>query len=815
MIPTTFRLAVRRLLRQKLNTALHIAGLTLGISVCLLIGLFLRYELSFDNYHPRADQTYRINSIWINAGEKSYAYSTPVPLAEELRRTVSGLEVAALAHPVWESNSVIEVDDQRRFRQEHMLIVEPDFLDIFRIEGVTGDPNAILRKPYHALLTQKAAKKLFGNDGPVGRTFLFRNKFNITVGGIIKDIPPNSHQSASILLSYVPDKDYIGTDLATWTSISGTATYVVLRNGYSQRDLQAQLDSIANKYMNNSGDARANVFRAELDSQPMRAIHFDSKYLGSEWVSAIDVTWLWFFAAIGLAVLMLACINFVNLSTAQALNRAREVGVLKSVGAARWQLMSNFLLEAWMLAAIAGILSVGIAQFSLPYMNTILNKQVSFDLFLSPVLMGCLVAGTIITGLFAGVYPAYLISRFNPAVTLKSGTSGISTGGTPFLRRALLVTQFTISVALLITVIIISRQLDFMRSRSLGFDRENVINVPINNAGKSAAYRAELEKIPGVADVAFATSTPTAAGHWGTMMSRDDSPDTKREFVTMLLVDDHYCNLYGLTLISGRFPQPQDTAYSSDRLPREQQVVKAVVNETLIRTLGFESAESALGQRFWIGMNSGNAEIAGVVADFNTRSLHKAIQPAILITDYGNASHAGIKLARGSDVMKVLAAVESGWRKVFPDGIYEFSFLDAQIDAFYKSEANLYALFRIFAGIAMIISCMGLWGLSTYSAQQRTKEIGIRKVLGASVRAIVTLLSRDFLWLVVLSVAVAVPLSYYFLNDWLQQFAFHVSIGWDVFAVSAMASVIIAALTVSVQAIRAATMNPTDALRSD
>lgn len=813
MVMNNLKLVFRHLLRQKLNTALHIIGLTLGISVCLLIGLFLRYELSFDSYHPNAKKVYRINSVFTDAGTTNYHFSTPMPLADALRTGVSGLETVALAHPVW--NTIVEINPEKRFKQERMLIVEPDFLAVFSVEPIKGNAYEILRRPYHAILTESTAKKFFGQEDPIGKTFLYRKEFTITVGGLIKDIPVNSHLPATMLLSYVPNEKYLGTGTDAWTYISGTETFVVVSEGYDLAGLEAHLQQLADKHMN-ADPERPKVLRNGFDIQPLSAVHFDSKYAGGgQWVKAVNKTWLWFFAAIGLAVLALACINFVNLSTAQAMNRSKEVGVLKAVGAGRLHLMSQFLREAWMLTLIAGIISIAIAQIVLPYINSLLDKDITFNIMDSPILMLIMLGGIFVTGVLAGLYPAWVIARFNPAVNLKARAGVVGNNGSPWLRKSLVISQFTISAGLLIAVILISQQVNFLRSRSLGFDRENIINVEISGAERAPAFAAELNKVPGIKDVSFATATPTNEGHWGTVMSRTNGDDPNRQPVTLILADENFCKMYGFKLLAGRFFHAGDTAAASQTLPREKQIIKVVVNEKLIRELGFDSIEKALDQRFWMGFSSGNAEIIGIVSDFNTSSLHEAVKPTLIALDYRQLSQAGIKLESTANIPHTLAAIESAWKKVYSEGVFQFKFLDDQIDAFYNAESRLYGMFRIFAGIAMLISCLGLWGLSTFAAQQRTKEIGIRKVLGASVNAIVLMLSRDFLALVVIAICVAVPLSYYLMENWLEGFAFHITIGWKVFVIAGVTCTCLALLTTCVQAIKAALVNPSESLRTE
>jgi len=807
------KLVLRRLGRQKINTTLHIVGLTLGMSVCLLIGLFLRYELTFDAYHDKTGRTYRINSVWIDAGKKSYHYSTPMPLAEALRSGVTGLENVTLAHP--QQRSMIEIHPAKRFIQDKVLITDPEFLDIFKVDMLEGNGHDALRKPYQALLTETTAKKFFGKEDPIGKTFRFKDKFIITVAGLIRDLPTNTHLPFSMLLSYVPDEKFLMSGPNAWSYVSGTSTYVVLPEGYDLKTLDAALKAIADKNIN--ADPRLPKFsRSYFDIQSLHDVHFDSKYAGGgEWVKAVNTSWLWFFAIIGLAVLVLACINFVNLSTAQAITRAKEVGVRKSIGAGKIHLMTQFLAEAGMLAFFSGILSVAIAQSVLPAVNSLLEKGITFQLMQSTGLLLSLLTGVVFTTLLAGLYPAWVIAKFNPAATLKVSSTVAADGGTSWLRKGLVVTQFTISAGLLIAVALIAQQVNFLRSKNLGFDHDNIINVETRDAGKAPVFASELNKIPQVKDVSFATATPSNEGHWGTLMSLTNGDDPHRQQVTLIMGDDHYCKLYGLKLLSGRFLIATDTNSTSRSIPQAKQVAKVVVNETLVKSLGFASNEVALASRFWFGMGSGYAEIVGVVADFNTSSLHEAIKPALITQDPSTFSQAGIKIEAGSNLPETITAIEAAWKKAYPDGIFEFKFLDDQLDNFYKAEARLYNLFKIFAGLAMLISCLGLWGLAAFAAQQRTKEIGIRKVLGATANGIVVLLSKDFLLLVMIALAISSPLAYYGMNYWLQNFAFRIEIGWNVFVIVGTVSLLLALLTVSFQALKAAWANPVESLRTE
>src|SRR5829696_1488269 len=414
----------RRFGRQKLTTILHIVGLTLGITVCLLIGLFIRHQVSFDMYHAKAERIYRVNQVWVDFGNKNFHFSTPFPLAHALRKEVSGIELVTKVHHPFQN--VIEVNGSKKFRQDHVMMTDPDFFEVFDVTTVQGSPKQTMGKPYQAVLTESTAKKFFGNENPIGKNFKYNNDFNITVGAIIKDFPGNTHLPASLILSFSNDEKYLQTSPTHYGSVSGGSTFIVLPKGKkSTNTLQKSIRSIYDKNINNDPfmKERENSY-ADVEIQPLRDIHFNSKYSGGgQWVKAISTAWLWFFGSVGLAVLILACINFINLSTAQALTRAKEVGVRKSVGAGRAQLIGQFLFESVLLTLLSGILAVVIAKSSLPYINNMLEKTIVFDLWNSPGLLLTLFAGILMTGLFAGIYPAWVISKFNPVSILKTGTT--------------------------------------------------------------------------------------------------------------------------------------------------------------------------------------------------------------------------------------------------------------------------------------------------------------------------------------------------------------------------------------------------------
>jgi putative ABC transport system permease protein len=809
------KIIFRHLSRQKLNTSLHIIGLTLGLSVCLVIALFIRYELSFDAYHEKADRTYRVISKWTQNGKIDYHFSTPFPLANAIRTEVTGLEHVSFAHPVY--TKIVEVNPQKKFIDERIMAVEPDFLNIFKVETLKGDLYKTLRTPYQVALTESTAKKFFGNEDPIGKTFSFTvdDKFEFTVGALIKDFPANTHLPASMLVSYSYAEKFLQPNLDGWTYVSGTETLIVVPENADMNIIQAQIKAIGEKHINSKENLPD--FKSELEIQSLSDVHFNNSFAGGgHWVQAVSSSWLWFFGIIGIAVLVLACINFINLSTAQAITRAKEVGVRKSVGAGRFNLIAQFLSEAWILTFISGIFAVAFAQLAMPAINTLLDKNIPFDLIQSPLLLLFILAAAIFIGLTAGIYPAWVISKFNPSLTLKAGSTSSGDHGSAWLRKGLVVTQFSISIGLLMVVLLISQQVNFLRSKNLGFNKDNILNVEIQpRIHKHNLFRNELEKINQVKDVSFATATPSSEGHWGTIMNRTGRQDPSRKEVTLIFGDDRFCKMYGFQMLAGRFLEASDTNYIAKSVAEKDQIMKAVVNEQLIKELEFKSNEEAIGQRIWVGWNSGNLEIVGVVRDFNTGPLQKAIKPALITPNPRDYGQAGIKIEANSNVPETIAAIEAAWKSTYPEGIFSYKFLDEQIDSFYKAEERLFNLFKIFSGLAMFISCLGLWGLATFAAQSRTKEIGIRKVLGASVNKIVVLLSKDFLLLVLVAMVIATPLAWYGINQWLQNYAFRTEITWWIFGFSGVMAILIAIITVSFQAIKAAISNPVDSLRSE
>jgi ABC-type antimicrobial peptide transport system permease subunit len=802
----------RQLLSQKLNSTVHIAGLSIGIAVCLLIGLFVRFELSFDNYHPNVARTYRVNEVWKNNDQVNKHYSTPLALLNALRKNVTGIEHVAVAFPGW--NNLIDVGPGKRFEEDQVLITDPEFLDVFSIEAIEGDPRAVLAKPYHALLTESTAKKYYGNENPVGKIFRYRSSFDITVGAVIRDLPANTHLPASIIISYLPDANFLGPSPDEWSFTTGSATYVVLSEGADKTLIEAQLHGLADDHINSNPNLPKNI-RADFELASLSEIHFDADAHGSWAVPAVSKTWIWFFGIVGLAVLLLACINFINLSTAQALTRAKEVGIRKTIGAGRMNLLFQFLGEAWILTFISGVIAVGMTQTTLPFVNTLIEKQITFDLTHSPELIASLITGLFITGLFAGIYPAWIITRYNPATSLRTSFFAQGEQTSSWIRHALVVVQFAFSAGLLIALLLISQQVNFIHTRDLGINKDDIVIVKLGNRGKWKFFGDQLEKVPQIEQWSFSNGPATHANHWSTYFTLNGREDLDRKNVTLLMGDEKFDDLYGFKLLAGRFLVDSDTNYLSKALPKEKQVNLCVINEKAMALFGVDKPEKVIGRRFWSSIATENFEVVGVVSDFNANSLHEAIQPLIMTPNPSTYGYASIKLRHDADVASTMTAIEEQWKVAYPDAVFSYSFLDEQINSYYKAEERVFQLFRIAAGLAMLISCLGLFGLITFTAQRRMKEISIRKVLGATSASIVKLLSREFFYMVVIALVIAGPLVYYGITRWLEAFAYHAPIGWQSFVTAGGISIALALITVGVQSLRATLTNPASILKSE
>ena len=803
MFRNYLKTAFRSLRRNKSYTFINVAGLAVGIAACLLLFLVIQHENSFDNFHPDKDRIYRVSVHFNTPDGITYTRGTCFPAGKQLRLDFPQLEKVASVYSA-QGNQVTILDEnshqpQAKFKEDGLFFAKPQFFDIFHFPFIAGNPKTALSSPNNVVLTREAAKKYFGDwRKAVGRLIRCQDnqdKKVCTITGILENPPVNSDFPLQVVISFKTLRNDSSQD---WVSTNGDLnTYVKLPPGMFAEKFGASLASFGNKHIP-SDYAKRQGFTL----QPLSTIHFDKRFgnfnratFSKELITALSL--------IGLFLVVIACINFVNLATAQAVDRAKEVGVRKVLGSRKRQLVAQFLSESFIVSLAAVTIAFAIAFMVLPLLNQLLDTKIV--LHIDPAILVFL---TIVTGLvtvLSGLYPAIVLSGFNPITTLKSRFTNRMAGGIS-LRRGLVILQFTLAQALIIGTLIVVSQMNYFKTAQMGFDKEAIINIPIPNDSisrtKMTALKTELLQQPHISGVSFSTFSISDNSHWGSEFIFDNSVKASSFNADLKWADADAFKIFGLQMAAGRPYRPSDT------------VGEFVVNETLVKKLGIRNPDQIIGKKmsFWDGQLKG--EIVGVVKDFNGTSLVKPISAIVMSTWKDVYETMAVKLRPG-EAKHTLSVIEKLWNTAYPESVYQYQFLDEKIAGFYKQENQLSELYKIFAGIAIFISCLGLYGLVSFMATQRQKEIGIRKVLGASVANIIYLFSREFTLLVCISFLIAAPLAYYFMHGWLENFTFRISIGSGIFIVTIAISVSIAWMTVGYRAFRSAIANPVKSLRAE
>jgi putative ABC transport system permease protein len=804
MLKNYFKTAFRNLARNKGYASINVFGLAIGIAACLLIFLVIRFETSFDNFHVKKEQLYRVASKFKTQDGVDYSAGISFPVGPALR--IDFPQVKGVASIFKSGDDQITVDSdskvQKKF-QEDVYYAEPEFFSMFDFPWLAGDPKTALTQPSSAALTQQMAEKFYGDwHSAIGKTIKYNNndKEIYKINGILRNPPPNTDFPLGIVVSYSTLRaSRIKDQVNDWVSTFGGAyTFVQLPANYKLDKFNAQLDVFAKKHK------PAEYSKDSYIAQPLSEMHTDDRFgnFRSHIFSDSLVTAL---TLIGIFLIIIACVNFINLATAQAINRSKEVGVRKVLGSNRKQLALQFLGETALITIAAICVALVIAYSALPFLNKLLEVQMTMNFINNPILIGFIVAVFILVTFLSGSYPALVLSRFNPITALKSKISTSSVGGIS-IRRGLVVLQFIIAHILIIGTIIVVSQMNYFRNASLGFDKEAIITVPSPSDSISQSHidylRNKLLQNPGIKNVSFSYSSPSADGNWNSDFKFDHAEKNSNFAANLKWADVDYFKTYNLQFVAGRPYYPSDT------------VKEFVVNETLLKKLGITDPKTAIGKQidFWDGKKVG--PIVGVVKDFNAYSLREPMAPVVLSTWKAVYQTINIKVKQGQE-KPVLAMLEKEWNAAFPDYVYEYKFLNETIDNFYKQENQLSQLYKIFAAIAIFISCLGLYGLVSFMVVQRTKEVGIRKVLGANVANIVYLLSKEFTLLILIAFAIAGPIAYYIMNDWLQDYTYRIHLGVTVFLVAIITSMIIAWITVGHRAIKAALANPVKSLRTE
>ena len=799
MFKNFFITAWRNLTRNKNHTILNISGLTIGIVVCLLIGVWLQRELSFDNFHPNSNSIFRITNTFKSESETFSQAPSGVALGAQLPKQLSTIKAACR---VFRFEYKFKAGNNQFF-ESNTLVVDSNFFSFFGFRLIEGQPKQVLNSPDKLVLSEKAAIKYFGTSkNIVGKTMLM-DEHPMMVAGITEDAPANSHLQYDIIIPYDNFRKYA---LAQWKTdldnewLGGWPyVYVQLTNPAKWKETEKQINAVVKKF--SEKDWKENKMSYQYFLQPIRDIHlksnlrYDSANNGS--LSTVNI-----FAIVGIIVLLLACINYINLTTAGAIKRAKETSVRKVIGATKTQLVRQFFLETFTICAIAVLLGVVIFKTILPAFSTWIGQPYNFSLNLTNV--SIIICVIIFIAAVAGIYPASMLSSFNPAVSLKGNFLQSKTGNV--IRKTLVVFQFTITIALIASILIISQQMNYIKNKSLGFNGNAVLEVKFNGDEKViqnyASIKNELLKSPYFLNVSeHGTNIVGGLGNGWTTTQNLKGEEVSTS-IYRLNVDADYFDTYGMKLAAGRF--------FSKNIPTDTS--KAVlINEAAVKTFGWQTPENAIGKPF--GKGDDTRYVIGVVKDFNFESLHKPVD-ALLIGYVKGANIISVKVD-AAHIHEAINQLTKTWKNIIPEVPLEYFFIDDRIAEQYGNEQKMEGIFYGFSALSLLIACLGLFGLTTFVVERKVKEIGIRKVLGASVPGIVSLLSKDFLKLVLLSILIASPLAWYFMNNWLQNFAYRININWWIFIIAGMIAVLIALITVSIQSIKAAIANPVKSLRTE
>lgn len=824
MLQNHLLLAMRNLRRRAFFSAINIAGLGVGLAACWLIGLYVWHEKSFDQFLPDADRICAVALDLKMGEEEGRTTNTPPPLGPRLAADFPEIELAARTFYLQESNIRLEKPGQAllSFSETGAYAADTTFLELFNFPMLEGDVTTALDRPRSMVLSETAAEKYFGKSSAIGQTLLLNDR-PFTVTGVAKNLPSTSTVQFDFL---VPMADFKVVDRFSWSWVwLQVDTWVRLRSAPTKVDLaslEAKFPAMVLRYApaayerigQNFEDQLRRGDRWNVQLLPLKSLHLDHADLTSRLFTIGDGTQVWMFGIVGALILLLASVNFMNLSTARSSTRAREVGVRKALGSDRGTLIGQFLTESILFSGMGMFLAAGLAGLCLPLFNQLTGLELSILELFSIQNLGFVVALTLLTGLLGGLYPAFFMSKFKSGTALKTQAQSAK-GGHAGVRNGLVVFQFSVSIALMLCSWVVLRQLEFAQKNSPGLERENVLILPVlrNLESPTAveSFRQKIEQLPEVSSVSRTTFLPSL-GSFGDFYEPEQGdqsrPVTPNLMLSSFLADTRFVPALGLDILAGRNFQ-DDTGLGDS--------CSVILNESAVRAIGWENP---IGK--WIRY-PGNAnqrfQVIGVMRDFHLGSVRSAIEPAAVFHQSSNsykvyASYVVARLRPGTE-KAVLEKTAKLWASAMPNAPFKFDFLDASFARMYRSEAKMGSVLSVFTGLALFIGCLGLFALATFTAEQRTKEIGVRKVLGASVASITGMLAKDFLKLVFIAILIASPIAYHFMNEWLADFAYRIEIQWWMYATAGAAAVLITFLTVSFQSIKAALANPVDSLRSE
>jgi len=779
------------MLRFKFFSFINIFGLAVGIACCTVIVLFVQDELSYDRHHADAGRIYRVVKDFVNDdGSRLPDATTPPAIAMRIQKEIPEVENVVRLFPGWGRKFLVKFEE-KKFLEEDVYRADSSFFTVFTVPFIKGNASTAFSQLKAVVVTESTAKKYFGNDDAMGKVIEIDQMGPHTVTAIIKDIPRSSHFNFDFLIS----TRTIGGNIDDEWNFYNFYTYIKLKPETSIATVEPKIQALFKK----NQPENKNIFY----TQPLTSIHLHS-HLKWELKPNSDASYIYIVITIGLFMIIIACINYINLSTARSSLRAKEIGVRKVAGAAKSVLVRQFVIESVLITLLASLVALAIAQLVLPAINHITGKDLSI-FATNGLLLPALIIGALILGGLAGLYPAIYLSSFDPVKVLKGERVANSTFA---LRKVLVVIQFVISIALITGSLIISQQVKFIQSAKLGFNKEQVVmidDVGSLDRSERAALKQTFSQIPGVKHIGFSDGI-VGGQNWTNSIRLKGSENS--HLVNFLNVDGDFIKALDLSIIAGRSFSTEFPGDTADAI---------ILNETAIKQLGIP--EPAVGQQIVWSEDTENdtiyyATVVGVVKDFHFTSLKNEIKPFAFVTDNNRQWTFAAKID-GNDVGNTLSRLEAAWNKNVESRPFQYFFLDETYDKLYQSERNFKTVFLYVTILAIVIACLGLLGLASFTTTQRTKEIGIRKVLGSSVPGIVRLLSKDFLKLIIIAAVIAFPLAWYAMRNWLQDFAYRVNIAWWVFIIAGASAVLIALVTISVQAIKAAVANPVKSLRSE
>ncbi|MCZ6520592.1 MAG: ABC transporter permease, partial [Bacteroidetes bacterium] len=780
MLKSYFTISLRNLVKNKSYTIINTLGLALGISICTIIFLLVKYEMDYDSFHSKSDRIYRIVSNTTNASGSRSTAEVPYPMGPAVREGFSDLDAVTQIH--WDYEAQINIGDEL-FYQDGILFADSVFFDVFDFEVLIGNPRETLKQKHTVLLTESMAIKYFGSsEKAMGQNIQLSNEMDLEVKGILADPPKSNHLPFEMVVSYssLTDEHVGGFPIDAWGVTLQGYSYLVLPPQVNPEQFGEQLTTYIHGVI---GEEWAEDYLLAL--QPLNEVHFDQEYADSSIAPTSNVQFLLTLGLIGFFIIVLGSINFINLSTALSFKRSKEVGIRKVMGAQKNALILQFLGDSAIITFFSLLLAMGIVERVLGLLNEFLEKDLVFAPFSDINTFLFLLGIYLVVTLLSGVYPAFVLSRFKPIKVLKSSING-DRGKSMSSRKILVSIQFFISQALIVGMIIIIQQLVFFKSQPLGFNSDAVITSSLHERDslKLSTLKTNLLNNSNISEVSFGVGVPTSENSLGTSMYLGDETDSEDSYrVRIKAVDHDYLKTFNIPLVAGRWYGESHVAASG-----------VVLNETAIKTLGFESPEKALGNYLHLGINHIEAPIIGVVKDFHTKSLRVKIQPVVLMPLVGLYYEAGMRI-NTSNTSETIEYIRQQWDDIFPGYIFEYTFMDDYLSELYDEENKMLSLAKIAALVSIIIGCMGLYGLISFIAVQRTKEVGIRKALGASVSSIVFQLSKEFIILLGISFVLSVPIVWLSMNQWLETFAYRINMEVWYFGVGFLVTLFISGFT--------------------